>query len=315
MAAANRVCTKCGQTKTVDQFGWSNKAKGWRRGKCKVCYNAASNQYKANNREAQQAYHQQYHQDHLEQERARSRQYYADNHEAINARQSTPEARAQQQQYRQDNREAIRLRMKQYYTDNREAINARQSTPEARAQQQQYREDNRDAIRAQQQQYYADNREAINARQSTPEARALRNAAAAVRSSTGEGKLLDAASQLHRLFYRGELGQVRLTRAEALIGCKRQQYRDWLASKFKAGMTHDNYGKGSGTWAPDHIIPKAAFKGEINDANLEIIYWWRNVQPLWEPENKAKGDYYTEQGKSNLIVNYNAWVAEGRPAP
>ena len=277
MAAANRVCTKCGQTKTVDQFGWSNKAKGWRRGKCKVCYNAASNQYKANNREAQQAYHQQYHQDHLEQERARARQYYADNREAINLQQSTPEARAQQQQYREENRNAIRARQQQYYTDNREAILAQHRTPEARA---------------------------------------LRRASENARNATEEGKLLVAARKLHHLFYKRKLKEgVRLTRAEALIGCTCEQYRDYLASKFKAGMTHDNYGKGSGTWQPDHIIPKAAFKGEINNANLEIIHWWGNVQPLWEHENNAKGDYYTEEGKSNLIVRYNAWVAAGRPVP
>ena len=184
----------------------------------------------------------------------------------------------------------------------------------------QYKANNRQAIQAQQQQHYANNRQAILAQKQqysqTPEARAVRNAAQNARNATDEVKLLKAASDLHRLFYRGELGRVRLPQAETLVGCTRQQYRDFLASKFKPGMIHDdNYGNRIGKWAPDHIIPKAAFKGEINQPNLEIIFWYGNVQPLWDPENKAKGNKYTAEGKRDLIVNYNAWVAAGKPPP
>ena len=179
----------------------------------------------------------------------------------------------------------------------------------------QYRANNLQAILAQQHQYREDNREAINVQRRTPEARALRSAAAAVRYATAEGKLLEVANGLHNLFYKGKLGRVRLARAEARIGCTWQQYRDLLASKFKAGMTHDNYGCRVGTWAPDHIIPKFAFKGEINEENLAIIYWHGNVQPLWFRENAAKGNYYTAQGKRDLIDNYNAWLAAGKPPP
>ena len=212
---------------------------------------------------------------------------------------------AYKKQYRLDHPEKARERHRKYHEANREAIHA---------QQRQYREENREAIQARMQQYREDNREEIRAQQNTPEAQALRNAANAARNATDEGKLLNAASRLHRQFYKGELkeGTERLARAEALVGCTRQQYRDYLAWKFKPGMTHGNYGRGVGTWAPDHIIPKAAFKGEINDANLEIVYWFGNVQPLWYLENARKRDYYTEEGKSNLIVNYNTWVAAGR---
>ena len=251
MAAATKPCKNpqcpCDNPQPVDNFELTNRAKGSRRGKCKMCRSADHKQHYANNRQARQA------------------------------------------------------QQRQQYEDNREAILARRSTPEARAQQQQYREDNRDTI---------------NARRRTPEARAVRNAAAAARNATDEAKMLNAARKLHRLFYKGELKRVRLARAEALVGCTWQQYRDLLASKFKQGMLHDeNYGNRIGKWAPDHVIPKFAFKGEINQANLEIVYWWGNVQPLWYRENSAKGNKYTEEGKSNLIVRYNAWVAAGKPAP
>ena len=184
----------------------------------------------------------------------------------------------------------------------------------------QYYANNREAILAHKQQYYEENREAVQAQQrryrETPEARARVRAYRNARDATDEGKLLKDARQVHRKFYKGICcGRVTKQRGQALIGCTRQQYRDYLASKFKPDMSHDNFGQGTGTWAPDHIIPKAAFYGEINQANLEIIYWYGNVQPLWYRENIAKGNKYTEEGKQDLIIRYNNWVAAGKPPP
>jgi hypothetical protein len=184
-----------------------------------------------------------------------------------------------------------------------------------RADAKKYHQENREAVLAQQREYREDNREAVLARQRTPEARALNNAAAKARRSTNEGKLLHKNRNLHRKFYKGiKLGPVTTQRGEALVGCTRQQYRDHLASMFKDGMTHENYGHGSDKWQIDHIIPKDAFKGEL-EANLQMICWWGNVQPLWTRENIAKGNKYTQEGKQDLITNYQAWVTAGKPPP
>ena len=196
---------------------------------------------------------------------------------------------------------------KQWRADNRESLLAKKK---------QYNADNREARLAYQQQHYQENREALQAYQRTPEARARRNARTRTQRATNQGKLLKAARELHWRFYKGiRCGDVTKQRGQALVGCTRQQYRDLLASKFKPGMSHDNHGRGTGTWQPDHVIPIAAFFGEINQANLEIVYWWKNVQPLWHAENAAKGNKYTAEGKRDLIVNYNAWVAAGKPPP
>ena len=85
-------------------------------------------------------------------------------------------------------------------------------------------------------------------------------------------------------------------------------------AQFKPGMTHDNHGHGSDKWQIDHIIPIHAFKGEL-EANLQVVYWFGNTQPLWTPENIAKGNKYTEEGKQALICRYQAWVTAGRPPP
>lgn len=275
---STRKCTKCGETKAVEQFSWKNRAKGKREPRCKVC----RKQYYQTNREAVRAQNRQYREEHREEINARSQQHYADNREAV---------LAHQRQYHEANRDEINARGRQYHEDNREEINARKR------------------------QYHEDNREAINARRRTPEARAVRNAAANARNATVEGKLLMSSRKLHRVFYKGiNLGPVTTQRGEAVVGCTRQQYREYLASQFRDGMTHSNYGRGSDKWQIDHIIPINAFKGEL-EANLQVVYWFGNTQPLWTPENIAKGDYYTEEGKQDLITNYQAWVTAGKPPP
>jgi len=209
-------------------------------------------------------------------------------------------------QHYQDNREAVRAQQRQHYEANREAALARKR---------QYREANREAVRARDRQYWEENRDEINARKRTPEARALRNAAANARNATVEGKLLNKIRKLHHKFYKGiKLGPVTIQRGEALVGCSRKHYRDLLASQFKDGMTHENYGQGTDKWQIDHIIPIHAFKGEL-EANLQVIYWWGNTQPLWGLENTAKGNKYTEEGKQALICRYQAWVTAGKPPP
>ena len=275
--ATTKKCSKCGETKAVEEFYWANRAKGKRDSRCKAC-------------------RKQYHQENREAVLARQREHYEANREEINA---------QQRQHYQDNREERLVQQRQYREANREAINARNR---------QYYADNREAVRARKREYYQANREAVLAQQRTPEARALANASQNARNATVEGKLLNKTRKLHHEFYTGKLGRVRLARGQALVGCTRKDYRGLLASQFKDGMTHDNYGQGTDKWQIDHVIPKAAFKGEL-EANLQVIYWWGNTQPLWGLENTAKGNKYTEEGKQALICRYQAWVTAGKPPP
>ena len=94
-------------------------------------------------------------------------------------------------------------------------------------------------------------------------------------------------------------------RQRHVVGCTRQEYRDYLASQFKSGMSHSNYPN----WEIDHIVPKKAFKGEL-EANLQVVYWYGNVQPLWKAENYAKGGKFTAEAKQSLITRFDM---HGRP--
>ena len=98
------------------------------------------------------------------------------------------------------------------------------------------------------------------------------------------------------------LGKNKGNHAIDLLGCTMEFYTAHLEKQFKPGMTWANQGKGG--WVIDHIIPFKAFDLTIAE-NQFIVCWWKNTQPLWDPENGSKGDNYTEEGKQSLICKYN----------
>ena len=54
-------------------------------------------------------------------------------------------------------------------------------------------------------------------------------------------------------------------------------------------MSWENYGRGSGEWQCDHVLPVSSF--DHADPEQQKICWhYSNTQPLWSEDNKAKGD-------------------------
>jgi hypothetical protein len=77
-----------------------------------------------------------------------------------------------------------------------------------------------------------------------------------------------------------------------VLGCSIIEYRNHIESKFKAGMTWENYGRGVGTWQIDHIISIRS-KHDDEPPTLEILMnrlHYTNTQPLWSIDNNIKGN-------------------------
>lgn len=79
-----------------------------------------------------------------------------------------------------------------------------------------------------------------------------------------------------------------------VMGCDLQTFRNYIESKFKPGMTWENYGpKG---WHIDHIKPCCLF--DLLDPEQQIeCFNYTNLQPLWWHENIAKGIKYNEKSE------------------
>ncbi len=71
-----------------------------------------------------------------------------------------------------------------------------------------------------------------------------------------------------------------------LLGCNIEQFKYYLESKFKSGMSWNNYGK----WHIDHIKPCASF--DLSKTNeQQKCFNYTNLQPLWAKENHRKNRY------------------------
>jgi len=71
------------------------------------------------------------------------------------------------------------------------------------------------------------------------------------------------------------------------LGCSIKEFKVYLESKFKPGMTWENYGK----WHIDHIKPLTSFDLlKIDQVQLACNY--TNLQPLWAKDNLEKSNKY-----------------------
>lgn len=69
------------------------------------------------------------------------------------------------------------------------------------------------------------------------------------------------------------------------LGCDMDFFKLYLQSKFKDGMSLDNYGQ----WHIDHIKPCAIFD-LTKETDIELCFHYSNMQPLWAKDNRAKSD-------------------------
>ena len=70
-----------------------------------------------------------------------------------------------------------------------------------------------------------------------------------------------------------------------LLGCKFNELKEYIESKWLEGMSWENYGpKG---WHIDHIIPAGILDLTLTD-NQKFVCNFKNLQPLWAKDNLEK---------------------------
>ena len=77
---------------------------------------------------------------------------------------------------------------------------------------------------------------------------------------------------------------------EELIGCKIEELKIYLESKFYSDMSWENYGK---VWHIDHIKPCCLFDMTDKQQRLQCFNY-TNLQPLLVQENLSKNKFYKE---------------------
>lgn len=273
-----KTCTKCKMKKEITEFHTRKGIGDGYRGVCKECKNARAkecaktperikarkqydnsperklkkSEYFKNHKEERRIYNQR--QEVLERNRENSRKRYYENKDKI---------REQVKQSRNKNRDKINEQKRNDYHKNKEKILLqqklkREENPEAYREKQRQRRQNRLEEKRKYDREYSAKRRAEDIKFRIMEN--LRNRLRlAVKNNQKAGGTLE------------------------LIGCDIDVLKQRLSSKFKPGMTWENYGD----WHIDHIIPCCVFDLTIEE-NQRKCFHYSNLQPLWEKENLAK---------------------------
>jgi hypothetical protein len=120
-----KVCTKCGEGKSPEEFSRDKSTKDGRQYKCKSCNRA----YKEANKERRAEYQKAYAQANKDKKAERNKAYAQANKEKIAEyrkayyQANTDKHAEQSKAYREDNKERIAERRKSYYEANKEKIN------------------------------------------------------------------------------------------------------------------------------------------------------------------------------------------------
>jgi hypothetical protein len=74
-------------------------------------------------------------------------------------------------------------------------------------------------------------------------------------------------------------------KTEALLGCSYDKVKEHLEALFSKGMDWNNHGK----WHIDHIIP---LDSANNEEEINKLFHYTNLQPLWALDNYKKSNNY-----------------------
>jgi len=84
-------------------------------------------------------------------------------------------------------------------------------------------------------------------------------------------------------FFRGKTNK----NIQKIVGCTLIELKNFLAAKFTEGMDWNNYGGRRRCWTIDHAIPLSSAKTPLE---LEKLFYYTNLQPLWMTDNIKKSN-------------------------
>lgn len=255
-----KVCSKCKIEKNVCEFGKKKTTKDGYQSRCRECRKIETREYKekypnknkekwVKNKDMLSEKYRKWYQKNPEY----SKKWREKNKEKINKDKrerysiNKEKNREKEKERRQKNRDVLIQKSKKYREENREKINESRRNK---------RKDNPEKYRVIEQEKYKSN----------PHLKLIRNYRTRIKNYMKFNKVSIGTGTLE------------------LVGLTSEELKKYLESKFREGMTWDNYGLNG--WHIDHITPLSSAK---NDDELKKLCHYTNLQPLWAFDNLSKG--------------------------
>lgn len=176
--------------------------------------------------------------------------------------------------------EKIKEYQKQYYKENKEEYIKRK---------QEWRKNNYEKDKEERKKYIENNKEKVNKYHS--------NWKKEKREKDVLYKIKENTSRRIRYELNTLLKGKKTKRTFEYLGCKIDELKLYLESKFVENMSWKNYGD---IWHIDHIIPCSSWN-LCDDFENKCCWNYRNLQPLKASENQSKKDIYNKEDKQRYI--------------
>ena len=181
--------------------------------------------------------------------------------------------------YYLENKKEIIEKEKKRYKDNREDRIEKQSVYNSTRREEkslylkEYRKENKNKLDEKRKKYNEENKEKINETRRNRYKDRIKN------------DINFKLSKIHRNILKRILRYKKHESTSDLLGYTSIELRENIESKFKDGMSWDNYGE----WEIDHIIPVSSF--DLEKTPPCIVNSLDNLQPLWKIENIKKSNH------------------------
>ena len=155
----SKTCTKCGETKPLDDFHRDKTGAGGRRPDCKECVREYKRRYHEENRDKRLEYNRRYHEENRDKVLEYKRRYYEENRDKVleSQRRYYEENRDKvleyKRRYHEENRDKRLESHRRYYEENRDKVLEYRRC---------YHEENRDKVLESQRRYREENRDILN---------------------------------------------------------------------------------------------------------------------------------------------------------
>lgn len=263
-------CSGCNKTRSVTSFTRQSKTNSYYRSRCKICMAKEKKQYRS-----------------IPEVREKHINYMSEYNPI----------------YQSKNKESLKQTHHEYYELNKEVLLPKQKA---------YHANTSDIRHAQHREYYKQNKDQIiqNSRQYKEEHPEQHKQYMKEYTEIHHDRLLDykngynrnkyATDTKHRLrvcFGANLYNSIKKLKAgrkwEDIVGYTLEQLMWHLESKFDDNMSWDNYGS---YWHVDHIVGVANFNyNSYDDEAFKKCWSLANLQPLYGPDNMAKGDIISEE--------------------
>ncbi len=254
-----KKCSKCGELKSINDFYKDEARKDGHFSGCKKCEAEYRKERYKNNPESYKENNRKYREKNPEKEKERKRKWRKKNPEKVKEinrkryKNNKEKERKRNREWKKNNPEKVNESNRKRYKNNPEKVN----------------ESVRKWIKNNPEKVRENNRKWLL----IPKNRLSKNISKAIRKSLKGNK-----NGMHW---------------EGLVDFTLQDFMSYFESKFKKGMSWDNYGKNHGKkgWDIDHKKAIARFNfTSYEDKEFKECWALDNLQPMWHDENMRKGN-------------------------